>query len=241
MIQVVTKCGNAGQYIERCEYTLKRQLYDQWRQAIVIDAATDDTFSRAAPFFQAGKIEIVYSKKKQWGMKSILDGIDILKPADEDIIAIYDGDDWLPREDVFNIVEKEYVINNCLLTYGSFSRESTGNKCGVSGKFAFDIPVRKQVWHGSHLKTFKYKLFKKIPDEYFRGPDGGYIQYCDDMVFMMAMVELAGHKKCVHIPEVLYVYNDLNPESSYYDENERPKVKALESWVREMQPLKQVF
>ena len=83
----------------------------------------------------------------------------MLKPENEDVILIVDGDDQLASDDA---LEK---IKNALLIYGSFSGPS-GERSPMCQSYSEKViknnGFRKAKWHASHLKTFKYKLYKKL-------------------------------------------------------------------------------
>ena len=65
-------------------------------------------------------------------------------------------------------------------------------------------------WIYTHLKTFKYKLFKLTDDEDFK-KNGRYLKSATDLAIMYPMLEMSGKFKCVQ--NVLYKYNKAHPES----------------------------
>ena len=59
-----------------------------------------------------------------------------------------------------------YTNNDCLVTYGSYIEYPANER----GKFSKQVPdfvvekkiFRKCIWMTSHLRTFKYKLWKNV-------------------------------------------------------------------------------
>ena len=74
----------------------------------------------------------------------------------------------------------------------------------------FKQGIRK-FWSGCHLKTVKYKLFKRIKYEDILDPQGEPLQVNGDMAVMVPIFEMAGFDRVKRINEILYVYNHSTP------------------------------
>jgi hypothetical protein len=139
----------------------------------------------------------------------------MLCPFDEDIMVTLDADDWLHNSDVFSIVKSYYdKYPDILLTHGSwvgypFPNATTNNAPYTEEEFKGNI--RKIPWRASHLRTFKYKLWKKVKDEDLRDGQGNYYESAWDLAMMWPMLEMAGFSRVKFIPEKLLVYNMENP------------------------------
>jgi len=117
-------------------------------------------------------------------------------PSDNDIIAIVDADDTIIPT-ALEIVNKEYVKNhNLQLTYGSFWRMDKKRRTKTSKRYKNNVSVRKQDWHGSHLKTFKYKLFTTISVDYFKYKKKSnhvvWFEAASDIALMLPLFDLIG-------------------------------------------------
>jgi hypothetical protein len=86
-------------------------------------------------------------------------------------------------------------------------------------------------WRHSHLKTFRYFLFKGIKDEDLRDTQtGNYYTVAGDMALMFPMVEMAGPAHSRYLDKILYVYNQSTP---YNDEKiYRSLVKRCDAEIR---------
>ena len=70
---------------------------------------------------------------------------------------------------------------------------------------------RKNEWMSSHLRTFRYKLWKKINKEDFINKDTDkFIKAAWDLAFVFPMLEMCGHR-ARYIDDILYMYNRTNP------------------------------
>ena len=137
-------------------------------------------------------------------------------PQDDDIIVTLDGDDWLAHDQVFNILNRTYDTTKCWMTYGSYVEYPSGQQ-GIEAS-AYppeelankDFNFRKAKWRASHLRTFKYGLWKKIKYEDFLDWNGEFYKTSIDKAFMYPMIEMA-RERSQFISDILYVYNFHNP------------------------------
>jgi hypothetical protein len=65
-------------------------------------------------------------------------------------------------------------------------------------------------WRASHLRTFKYGLWKRIKTEDLQNSEGKYYKYGWDLAIMFPILEMAGNRQ-EYISDSLYVYNRTNP------------------------------
>ena len=65
-------------------------------------------------------------------------------------------------------------------------------------------------WNFSHLKTFKFELFRQIKKEDFLDIDGKFMKCTYDLALMFPIAEMSGGK-FKFIEDILYVYNNDNP------------------------------
>jgi len=108
-----------------------------------------------------------------------------------------------------------YQDENIWLTYGQY-RSISDNKIGCCRPIKDTSIYREQSWCTSHLKTFKYGLWKhlNINDFIF---DGYYVDSpAWDHVILFPLLEMATtkHIKCIET-EILYDYNNLNDICEY--------------------------
>ena len=220
-LKIITTCWNAERWIETCVRSVVLQTYENWEMFIVNDNSSDKTSAILKQFSGKDKIHIVRNEDRLLKIRSFLRGIKIANPNDEDVLVFLDGDDWLPDNDVFDHLSKMYINDTVWMTWGSYIDDVGDPK--VFGKYIktkecsrFAAPPAKgwdvrRSWRYSHLKTFKYFLWKNINDDAFRKEStGDYFQQTDDLTFMYPMLEMAGPSRAKHIDRLMYVRNTFN-------------------------------
>jgi glycosyltransferase involved in cell wall biosynthesis len=190
-------------------------------KAIVCGYKSQATIARCLASIECqsyGNYQIVHNEDSENDRKYLvyrtIQAIEQSGAHSDDIVACVDADDFLCDPHAFQIIADSYNSNpDLLLTYGSYVNLSS-NKCGKFCKpYLAGESFRTSDWRGSHLKTFKYKLWKQLPDSELRDEDGEYFKCCADRAMMVPMMELAGYERISHIPMIIYCYNDLNPDS----------------------------
>ena len=129
-----------------------------------------------------------------------------------------DGDDWLYDNQVLGKLNEVYDKEGCYLTYGEYVKLNDLKRGMVIPNGAHDFPTdvvennlfRRYRWISSHLRTFKYGLWKRIKREDLLDAKGNFYRMAWDLAFMIPMLEMCGsrHK---FISNILYVYNNDNP------------------------------
>lgn len=213
MFKVIVTTYNSDKWIAKCLRSIEAQTVKDFSCMFVDDASTDNTYKRGALAVIGDKrFKFMRNDHNKKQMYSIALGIMALEPANQDVMVQIDGDDWLKHEKVLERVKREYD-NGAYLTYGQFEYYPSGKK-GPCGAYPPQIlenrDLRKYMWIGSHLKTFKYFLWKRIDLKDFRDNKGRWLTSAADMAFMFPMLEMAG-PRISFIPDVLYVYNKANP------------------------------
>ncbi len=133
---------------------------------------------------------------------------------DDEIVLIVDGDDWLARNDVLEILHEVYSNSDVWITYGQLQRYPSG-VIGTCHEIPEEViksnSFRSYPWTSSHLRTFYAWLYKRIKMEDIMF-EGKFVPVCGDVAIMFPMLEMAGtHLR--FISEILYIYNCSNPNS----------------------------
>lgn len=204
------------QWIDKTIESIKNQNFKSWRCFIGDDKSSDKTGSRIKEAIRGDKRFVFRENtQKKYALKNINDLIEDANPEDEEVIVILDGDDWLTNEYVLDTLNK-YYADGSLVTYGSFIEYPTGRIGQESTEYPTDViennTFRSDLWRASHLKTLKYKVWKKIQKEDFLNTRGEYFQSSYDQAIMLPALEMCGEKSA-YVKEVLYVYNIGNPNA----------------------------
>lgn len=170
---------------------------------------------------------------------------EIWEPKDDDIIALVDGDDRLFDEWSFVSVFTAHR-SGARVTYGSYVTKSELEAKNGRVKYCKlhrdgyrgNENYRKLPWRASHLKTFRYGLYRRLKPDWYKGPDGEPLRVCSDLALMFPMLEMAGKEHVRHIHLPLYVYNDTSEFNVHKVRGEEQK--NIEVWLRMQEPYKKV-
>jgi len=213
--KIIIPCYNVDKWIKNTLISVLEQEYKNYQCIIIDDVSVDDTPRLIEQIIgDNNNFILIKNTTKKYALKNIVEGIKIASPLDEDIIVTLDGDDWFSNKHVLDKLKHVYEEKRCLLTYGSYC-EIPGYKIGAeASEYSEEIKknnlYRQDRWRASHLRTFKYKLWKNIKDKDLRDIDGEYYRMTWDQAFMLPMLEMSGGK-IEYIKDVLYCYNRENP------------------------------
>lgn len=208
---VITTAYNCEKYIPNCLKMLSLQTYDNWDGIVVDDMSTDKTVQIIKSHLPK-KMTLVLNKKN---IGSLANQVKIMPPdvfPDEDVIVKVDGDDWLYNRDSLKILSKYYENPDVWMTYGSFNYFPSGKRGVDPVPVPKDYDFRRSRWVMSHLRSFKYFLFKNILVEDLKSKEiNDFYETSEDCAVMKPMAEMAGWEHIKYIKDVLYVYNSGNP------------------------------
>lgn len=216
---IVTAAYNCQNYIRKCLDMLSIQTYKNWDGVVVDDCSTDNTLQiikSALP-----KKMVCVANTKNIGSlanqhKALPMGCQkekgAIKISDEDVIVKVDGDDWLYDEHVLEKLAVYYNDPEVWMTYGSCIRSTTKQRGQTAKPVPKDYDFRKNRWVLSHLRSYKYFLWKNIYiDDLKSNRTKDFYTTSEDCAIMKPMAEMAGWEHIKYIDEVLYVYNLGNP------------------------------
>ncbi len=235
MFKVLIRGRNCAKYISKCLNSLQKQSR-LWDALVILDDPEDESYKIAKDFAIVDRRITVIKRSQRKGLAynmyhGLLELKDTLDATDKDIAVILDADDWL-REDALKIVNKAYE-KGYLLTYGSYVKVSKGRRTKISNPYP-ECDVRRHSWRASHLKSFKYKLFKHLKAEDFKHK-GDWLPAASDVALMLPLIELAGLKNCKHIHDTIYYWRDSTPFKTNVE-----KQKKSEKIIRKKQKKKQL-
>ncbi|WP_257668520.1 glycosyltransferase family 2 protein [Parapedobacter tibetensis] len=207
-IMVLVPFRNVGEYLIDCVNSLLDQEYSSYEVFLLDDQSTDGTLDLIVEEFN--HIHKIRNHRRMGPMENIYRALLDIPIDDEDIVLLLDGDDYIFGEYAFQLVNERYQGNN-LLTYGQYiTNYGTIGHCSAYTEEEFR-DVRSASWKGSHLKTFKYKLFKALQEQdtegkHFKLGDGSFFMASSDMGIMIPLMEVAGFENINFIPNVVYCY-----------------------------------
>ncbi|MDD5589098.1 MAG: glycosyltransferase family A protein [Candidatus Nanoarchaeia archaeon] len=213
MFKIISKGWKAEKYVEKCIHSVMSQKDPNWEMYIVLDPSDDETYNLAKKY-QSNRIQVFVNQTQMFGSHNLFKAVQLSHSTDDDILLFLDLDDWLANENVLSIIKKHYLDNsNLMVTYGSWQGYPDPNiptNNGAYSKEDFNNGLRKLnvgAWRGSHCKTMKYKVFKRIRESDFKLDGISWLGSAVDLVIMYAALEMVGYERSKHISDILYIYN----------------------------------
>lgn len=240
LFKIVVPSFNSVNYLPKTLASIEMQENKNYEVCIVDDASTlAKQREIISSYCQSNHWKSIFHQHNEGALASTIEAIRGFNCQDEDVIVMLDGDDWLYDPLVLTKLDKIYTEEDIYLTWGQF--ETYPPKCNKIN-YALPIPdivieqklYREIVDIFGHLRTFKYRLFREIKDEDLRDPTTGeYFRVSGDKAWLYPMLEMAGHK-VRFIPDILYVYNILNPLNDF--KINRPEQVIATDYIRKKPP-----
>lgn len=207
-INIISPCRNVSLYIEDYLESILVQEYSNFHIYIIDDCSTDDTFEKIP---ENNKITKSKNTSRKYALENILAILNTHFFEEDDIICFIDPDDMLSHRLVLDIINSVYTDDNILFSY---SRMKTIGNFGIEGarytRQEFEL-LRFSPWRVSHIRTFRYKLYKKYlaldpTFQYLKNEYGAYLRMPYDMALFFPLLEIATLDGVKFIPAVLYNY-----------------------------------
>jgi len=216
--KIIVPFYNADQWIGKCVYSIKRQRHKNFECVLIDDMSDDQSLLTARTIIgDDPRFRIIVNKDKRYALENIAMGIETSNSIDdEDVIIVLDGDDWLSSSLVLSRLNAEYSDEDCLMTYGSYIFYPWAFRGPEPSAYPEEViknnSFRDDDWRASHLRTFKYKLWKNIDHKDLKDDDGNYYTMAYDQALMLPMLEMASERSR-YIWDIMHVYNKENPIS----------------------------
>lgn len=215
---VVVPFRNAGDYLRKNLNSLLEQDYPHFK-VIYADDGSDDGATACIPANDP-RIALIQHEVSMGSAANVHQVImDHCEP--DDIVLIVDGDDWLSSSDVLTQVNHFYNQHDCWVMYSQFNYvDGTRGLC-MPFPSPRDILTQRARWGTSHLKTFRaglYRQIEQVDPQYscLKNDTGEWLRFATDAALMFPLIEMAGFDKVRYNDNVLYIYNQENPNSHHH-------------------------
>ncbi len=211
ILTLIVTAHNAAGFVEKCIRSVAEQRMSNWRIIFVDDASSDgtaDALSQAVEELGVGdQLTLVRHTERRYKTRSTVDAVRE-SVADDDIVVMVDGDDWLADGRALEKLAAEYA-QGWDVVWGNWV--GTDGTPGTSWHLNPLLPPRRQPWASGHLFSFRARLLKAVPDTEFQDDQGNWFRCACDQAIALPVLERSMRRK--HLEEVLYVYNRDNPNS----------------------------
>ena len=233
---IVVPFYNCEEWIKKCIKSIKKQKYKNFTCTLIDDVSNDNSKNIVKNEISGDdRFKLVTNKTKKYALANIVHTINNLECSDEDVVILLDGDDWFASSRTLDKLCDAYE-DNTLMTYGSYMYNPGGSKGVEPSEYPEEViktnSFRKDQWRASHLRTFKYILWKNLDKNDLK--DGNkYYEMTYDQAIMLPLLEMASERS-KYIPEVLYIYNKENPLN--VDKIKAQKQSELAQTIRNKKP-----
>lgn len=185
---------NVSAFIKECADSLINQTYKNWIAIFVDDCSSDNSTDNIPA---DDRFKIIKNTERVTALPNIHNAIVNSSLNDEDIICLLDGDDKLSSNYACQIVDDFYKRYNPLLSYGQYV--TSNNQMGHCIPYTPQTftQLRTGGYWASHLRTFKYKLYKEIMNQdpnlsCYKDANGNFYKMTYDVCIMLPLMEMAG-------------------------------------------------
>jgi len=234
---------NVSLYIEKCiKSIVSQKCVSKVKIAVCDDASTDNTADIVNNLIKHSHnpqdIFFIKNKERRYKLRNIITLMNTAPIHTTDICCFIDGDDWLTSDKSLQIVIDKYMTTGCWVTYGSYKSVTNDDCCcrTMTSSEKESNNFRNMPWMFSHLFTFRYFLWKSIPESYFVFDEDVLYEFSADIVINIPILELAKSSRIQYISERIYGYNDMNE----LNDNKISQQKQLyvDNKVRTLSPVK---
>jgi glycosyltransferase involved in cell wall biosynthesis len=146
---------------------LRKQTCPDFRCFIGDDLSSDNSVEMIKKAIAGdNRFTLFTHETRKYSLGNICTLIDLSNSDDEDVIVLIDGDDRLANENVLQTLADTYNKENCWMTYGSYATVNSHKADDICTPYPESVVKRNRFrhvkWRASHLKTFKYKLWRHV-------------------------------------------------------------------------------
>ncbi len=215
--KIVIPSYNNEKWLEPNLASIINQTYKNYDVLYIDDCSTDDTFETVKhivsdlPNWKVVRNET--NMRRGYNLSPYNPLIIDFMDSDEDILLFVDGDDWLYDDYVLENISKLYDQYKYWMTYGKFICYPSGD-IGNPQNTPYPDEVhnqnayRKDMWRASHLRTFKWHLYKKIKrEDLIFTETGEFYFHAEDLATSFPCLEMCPKNKIGVVDFLTYVYN----------------------------------
>lgn len=239
-INIIVPFRNVENYLKDCVTSILNQKYKKFRIYLIDDCSSDKSIEQIP---QDDHIVIIRNNVRKYSLKNICDTIQNIDMGDDDIICLVDGDDALTHNYVLDIINDCYERTDCLITYGSYKTYTEHIYVGLEYSKREFQSLREVEWKATHLKTFSYKLFRKLLEydsnlNCMRDENGEFYWMPSDMALMFPLLEAASYERAKFINSALYLYRIHENNDQFENRNVQWKGELA---IRKKDKIPQLF
>lgn len=232
----VTPAFNCQDDIEQTLHSMMAQSYKNWRAIIINDISTDKTLDTINGVIRgtiyADRFTVIDNVEKMGEVRNTLQAVE--KIEDDEIVCRVDGGDWLTENDALWMINSIYKNDLVDVLWTSHRWAYTSQNISRQLTLAPGQTVYQHPWVSSHMKTFRCKRIRSVPDANFKDENGDYITIaCDQAVFLPMMHMTLNEQRLIgHLPVVCYHYSIDLHDKNLFSSDRAIRQKNSAEWIR---------
>lgn len=249
--KIVIPSYNNEEWVETNFDSINTQTYTNYDVLYINDASTDKTFDKITELTKNNpKWTIVSNETNQrrgYNISPYNSNIINFMKNDSDILVFVDGDDWLAYPSSLEKLNTFYNEKEPWMTYGRFIC-FTNLELGHPQNTEYSVEVhnnntyRKDWWRASHLRTFKWWLYKQIQEsDIIYSKTGKPYFHAEDLATTYPCLEMCPSNKIGVLDSINYVFNDTPSNRQRGIEREQWAGQELELEIRNKIPYKKII
>lgn len=215
--KIVIPSYNNEKWYEYNVASILNQSYTNYDVLYIDDASTDNTYELVVGVVRnLSNWKVVRNQtnmRRGYNLSPYNPQVIKFVDSDDDILLFVDGDDWLYDNSVLENLNNLYNQKQYWMTYGKFVCYPSGD-LGNPQNTHYPSEVheqnayRKDLWRASHLRTFKWHLYKQIKKEdLIFSNTGEFYFHAEDLATSFPCLEMCPKDKIGVVDFVTYVYN----------------------------------
>ena len=251
--KIIIPSYNNEEWVEPNMASIINQTYTNYEVLYINDCSTDKTQDKVTEIINE------YDLNKKWTLVSNSENrrrgynisphntnIKQFIDNDEDILVFVDGDDWLINDKVLENLNNFYNKNKSWMTYGGMYCYPSNN-FGNPQNTPYNSDVhknnlyRKDYWRASHLRTFKWHLYKLIKEKdiIFSKTNKHYF-HAEDLATSFPCLEMCPEQKIGVLNFPTYAFNETISNRKRGIEREQEAGLEIEQEIRNQKPYQQL-
>lgn len=231
-VVIIPSYNNKQWYAKNLDSILSQaETYPHFRAIYLDDASRDGTGELVCEYLSLHdkdkRVTLIQNKHNIGGLGNIYTACHMCE--DDEICVEMDGDDWFASNNALCILNKVYNYTNPLITYGQYQDWPSGRPSwrkeipphyishhNYRGNWGWIAPCRS--WYAWLFK--KIKKSDLLVNEPSHKAHGKFFPVSWDHAMMWPMCEMA-NKRIQFVPDILYIYNRVNPISDSKQSSEQ--------------------
>jgi glycosyltransferase involved in cell wall biosynthesis len=244
--KIVIPSYNNEKWLEPNLASILNQTYTNYEVLYIDDCSTDNTYAKVLeivkdlPNWKVIRNET--NMRRGFNISPHSEHIRSFITNDEDILVFVDGDDWLYSETTLEWLDQLYNEENYWMTYGGMVCYPSGQPGNPQNSSYPDAvhqanAYRRDHWRASHLRTFKWHLYKQIrKEDLCYSKTGEYYFHAEDLATSFPCLEMCPENKIGVLKFYSYVFNETPSNRERGLAREAEAGMNLENEIRNQKP-----